>query len=110
MVIVLLLQESAGKRLFESSPVQWLGRRSFSIYLVHVPIMVSIALVLGGQPPLWLLTPCVVVSSLVVAAWFYRLVERPTLHAAHAIGSRSANPHLPTVVELRVESATSPTG
>jgi peptidoglycan/LPS O-acetylase OafA/YrhL len=53
------------------------------------------------------LMPCVVVSSLVVAAWFYRLVERPTLHAARSIGRRSMDPRQPKAPGLRVEDAVS---
>jgi peptidoglycan/LPS O-acetylase OafA/YrhL len=109
-VIVLLLQESAGQRLFERPVVQWLGRRSFSIYLVHVPIMVSLALVLGGRPPLWLLTPVVVVCSLIIAAWFYRLVERPTLHAARSIGSSPMDRRQPEVQQPRAKGAVSAVG
>ncbi len=107
MVIVLLLQESAGKRLFERPSVQWLGRRSFSIYLVHLPIMVSIALVLGGRPPLWLLTPCVIVCSLIAAAWFYRLVEQPSLRAARSIGRSSPALRQTGVQQRRAHGAVS---
>ena len=33
----------------EGRRLQWLGKRSFSLYLVHEPIVVSVALLLGGS-------------------------------------------------------------
>ena len=37
------------RALGESRPLQWLGRRSFSLYLVHFPVVVSAAFLLGGN-------------------------------------------------------------
>jgi peptidoglycan/LPS O-acetylase OafA/YrhL len=75
--------------LLESRPLQVLGRRSFSLYLVHEPVLVAMAFALGGKPALLLLA----VTALPVIALgteaFYRLVERPS-HALARLASRSS--------------------
>lgn len=61
--------------------VLWIGRRSFSLYLVHFPIVVTTALVSGGQNlPLTLAFG--VLGSLVAAELFYQLAETPSLRLA----------------------------
>ena len=42
-------------RWLETRPMQAVGRRSFSLYLVHEPIVVATAFALGGRPSTLLL-------------------------------------------------------
>ncbi|MDQ0800408.1 acyltransferase [Arthrobacter sp. SLBN-112] len=72
------------RRLFH-----WLGSRSFSLYLVHEPIVVSWAFVLhtGDSLQIALLA---VPSSLLAAEVFYRLIENPSQQFAVRIGRRIA--------------------
>jgi peptidoglycan/LPS O-acetylase OafA/YrhL len=58
--------------------VQHLGRLSFSLYLVHWPVVVSVALVLGSGASMALQVALGVLLSLVLAEVFYRLVEGPS--------------------------------
>jgi peptidoglycan/LPS O-acetylase OafA/YrhL len=69
--------------------IQWLGRRSFSLYLVHEPIVISLAFALGG-PPLWVLLPVAGGASLATAAAFHRVVERPAQRLARQAARRAA--------------------
>ena len=75
-LLVLVLCSPVIRRAAERRRVQWLGKRSFSIYLVHEPIVVSAALLLGPHP-----LEVLAVSmplALGIAALFWRLVERPS--------------------------------
>jgi peptidoglycan/LPS O-acetylase OafA/YrhL len=76
----------AARRMLTSTPVAWLGSRSFSVYLVHEPVVVSLALLLGGPPPLAVMVGAGVPAALLVAEGFFRLVEAPALRLAHALG------------------------
>jgi peptidoglycan/LPS O-acetylase OafA/YrhL len=62
--------------LLTSRPFAWLGRRSFSLYLVHEPIVITLAFALKA-PPVWALAPLAIPLSLAAAAGFHRVVERP---------------------------------
>ncbi|WP_166785537.1 acyltransferase family protein [Cryobacterium cryoconiti] len=64
-------------RPLNSRVAQWLGLISFSLYLVHVPIIMLAAVLLG--PTLsWLAIPLSIIGSLVMAWVFHLLVERPS--------------------------------
>jgi peptidoglycan/LPS O-acetylase OafA/YrhL len=68
------------------TPVQWLGSRSFSVYLVHEPIVVASAFAWRTVPnPAWFV-PWIVLVSLAVGEIFYRIVERPALTLAARVG------------------------
>ncbi len=83
LVTIVALAPGAA-RLGSSSTLRWLGRVSFSLYLVHEPILVSVsqlplprpasALVLGG--PL----------ALLAAHYFHRYIERPAQQLASRLG------------------------
>ncbi len=73
-------------RALETRPAQWLGTRSFSLYLVHEPIVVTLAFVLG-IPALGVLAVPAILASLLVTEAFYRAVERPGHRLARSVGS-----------------------
>ena len=82
VLIALLWRPAIGVLTF--APVRWLGRISFSLYLVHVPILVGVANVVG--PGRWALTAAVAVPiAVIVAELFTRLVEQP----AHRLSKRA---------------------
>jgi peptidoglycan/LPS O-acetylase OafA/YrhL len=88
LAVVCALILVSWRRLFESTPMQWTGRRAFSLYLVHEPLLVALAFALGGLvAPL----PFLILASVVsigVCAIFFRFVEAPSHHFARALGAR----------------------
>ncbi|MEO6411873.1 MAG: acyltransferase [Pedococcus sp.] len=73
------------RRWLETTPIQWLGTISFSLYLVHEPIVVALAFLLGpGSGPL--LVVLAIPISLLAGWLFYRLVELPAHHASRRFG------------------------
>lgn len=67
--------------------VRWLGKRSFSLYLVHEPVVVTTAFLLGwGTAPLLLVLVVAVPVSLVLAEVFGRWVEEPAHEASKGFG------------------------
>ena len=65
------------------SLIHWLGIRSFSLYLIHEPIIVSVAFLLRATNPLYVALIAVPLS-LLAAEVFFRLVERPSQRLAGA--------------------------
>jgi peptidoglycan/LPS O-acetylase OafA/YrhL len=67
----------SAKRLFETRPVQWLGKVSFSLYLVHVPILITLFFGMGDEWA-WVSVPLGLLLSFAAAALFHRFVEAPS--------------------------------
>ena len=65
----------AARFLLTLPPIRVLGTMSFSLYLVHEPIVVSLAYLLPHSPGLAI--PLGVVLSLGIGWAFYRVVEKP---------------------------------
>jgi peptidoglycan/LPS O-acetylase OafA/YrhL len=81
------------QRTTEGTLAQWLGTRSFTLYLVHEPVTVTVTLLLTarGYGSLGWVTLLSLPLSLLVTAGFYRLVERPSLLLAGMVGTRARN-------------------
>ena len=77
--------------LLGSGFAQWLGSISFSLYLVHQPIIATLGYALG--PERWYLAAFAgLVLSLAAALLFRDLVERPSHVLAQRIGERASGP------------------
>ena len=75
--------------------MRWLGRRSFSLYLVHEPIVVTVAYLLGATRNAALVLVTGLPVSLLVAEVFGRVCEVPSHRLAQRVGSRfSGRPRL----------------
>jgi peptidoglycan/LPS O-acetylase OafA/YrhL len=84
---VFLAIEGTWCRWLETPMLRWLGKRAFSLYLVHEPVIVSVAVLLGGNPGPVLSVAVVVPSALAVAAIFYFVVEHPSHQLSRVIGA-----------------------
>jgi peptidoglycan/LPS O-acetylase OafA/YrhL len=81
-------------RLLEWPVLQWLGRISYSVYLVHITIMYGVFRAithfndhLGGLKFLALALPATVMLTLIVAAVTYRWIEVPGIALGRTIGN-----------------------
>ncbi|MGO4593558.1 acyltransferase family protein [Leifsonia sp. 2TAF2] len=85
--IVVLAFASPVQRPLEARPVQWAGTRSFSIYLVHEPILVAAALLVGANGWWWLLIAAALIPVILLTAEvFHRFVERPSITLSRKVG------------------------
>src|SRR5215218_5256643 len=78
LLIVLAQQPGAFRDLLRSPPLVWLGRVSYSLYLVHALAMAAAVVLLHEALPVW---ACVAVGAAVAlpaAEAFHRLVEAPS--------------------------------
>ena len=83
-LLVALIAGGGGSALTRRVPA-WLGSRSFSLYLVHEPIVVSAGLLVGARW-WWMGSLVAVPLSLLVADLFWRLVEHPSIDVARRAG------------------------
>lgn len=96
VTIVITCRMPTIQRVFGSKPLQYLGRISYSLFLVHYPVSWLVGRVgyrLTGDQPFaavaWLMLG--LVASIAVADLMYRFVERPALEWGRAIMRRDAN-------------------
>ena len=101
LIIVLLGLTSPGAiRILSNRVVQWLGTISFSLYLVHVPVLATLGFLVGDKQ--WPLVLAIGLPlCLVVAYGFYRFVEGPSHRLSREVGRRGA-----TARDAWVESRT----
>jgi peptidoglycan/LPS O-acetylase OafA/YrhL len=85
-VMVCAMNPGVFRAALETRPAQVVGKRSFSLYLVHEPLVVALAFALGGKPSVILLTAvCLPLIALLTQA-FYVSVERPAHRMARWSG------------------------
>ncbi|OZB78763.1 MAG: hypothetical protein B7X41_19830 [Microbacterium sp. 14-71-5] len=86
LIVLALTRRSLLSRLLGSAPLRFLGRISFSLYLVHVPILIAAVHVAPGTPHRALL---IAIPVAFVVAWiFMRVVEQPSARFSRTVGRR----------------------
>jgi len=75
----------------ETPPMQWVGKRAFSLYLVHEPLVVALAFLIGTSLPPWLFVIVCLVASLGICSLFFRFIEKPSHAFARQAGIRCAD-------------------
>ncbi|MGN8030867.1 acyltransferase family protein [Pseudomonas sp. 22189] len=78
LIIVASVSAGLPRQFLTTAPVQWLGRVSYSLYLVHVPILLVAEYSLFQYLPHSTIALIAIPAALVIAELFYRAVEGPT--------------------------------
>lgn len=77
LIVCVQNTECVVRRLLSAKPLIWLGQRSFSVYLVHYPLLLIMNPATRTTRIAWWEQVLQLVVILAVAEAFYRLVERP---------------------------------
>lgn len=89
-LLVLCRHDATAQRLLSARLPVWLGRISYSLYLVHLPVMLATVHALGGTVPLPFALLAAATISIGLASAGHRFVERP----AQRWGRRPSAPRL----------------
>ncbi len=73
-------------RLLRLRPVHFLGKISYSLYLVHLPVFMALCALLPQRLPFPWVFPLFLVVSLVAATLLHRLVEVPSIALSRKAG------------------------
>ncbi|MBP2427618.1 acyltransferase family protein [Bradyrhizobium elkanii] len=94
---------SATSRILGSRPLHFLGLISYSIYLMHFPVMLAFLLVLG-EPGAWSgwVYATLVIATFLVSVVTYFAIERP---ARDAIRGLYTQRHMPGLVAVRRDAS-----
>lgn len=105
------------RAFFGSAPFRYLGKISFALYLVHMPIIVSIESYLfltyrNVMSPGWLvaLAGGTSIAVSLVAAHFFSYVDRFAIRLSHAVGRMLTAPDARVSVRPAQDNATVATG
>jgi peptidoglycan/LPS O-acetylase OafA/YrhL len=77
VLICLLLGRGEAEKILLKTPLLWLGRISYSLYLIHIPIIYAIDQTVGHVWSLLRTAVCVCVVSFIVAELMVRCIESP---------------------------------
>ena len=86
LLIALILVWPGASAVLSTRPLQWVGTRSYSLYLVHLPLLhvLNAAFAMEGAP--WWYVVFVAAASLLYSAVFFSLVEKPSIRLAGRVG------------------------
>jgi peptidoglycan/LPS O-acetylase OafA/YrhL len=89
--------------LLNSLAMKWLGKMSYSLYLVHLPLVFFIFRGLLGKMQFWGICLVAIGASLAAASLFHIVVEQPSIHLGKYLSKkiREKNPHDITCQEKR---------
>lgn len=89
LLIIVAMGWPSIRNLLERPSTQWLGRVSYSLYLVHAPLIGTLAFLWGSEN--WALVAAVgIPASLVLAGLFHRIIEAPAHRLSRFIGGAVA--------------------
>lgn len=86
IIIVAILGSLRVQRWLEHKSLLWLGKQSYSLYLIHVPLVMVVIIEFGGVVPVWACLGLLPITILAAEA-FHRLVELPSVAVTqHLVG------------------------
>ncbi|MFT4157022.1 MAG: acyltransferase [Microbacterium sp.] len=88
LLVLGLSRPSVTARLLSSRPFRFLGRISFSLYLVHVPLLIGAIHIAPSVPHRALLVAVPIIA--IVAVLFTRWIEEPSARLARRVGAAAS--------------------
>ena len=79
LTIVFCVSSPLLSRALSVRPIEWLGKVSYSLYLVHLTLLTTVFHLFYGKVNSYLLSAIVVAGSLLLAQGFYHLFEAPSI-------------------------------
>ncbi|MGC1859984.1 MAG: acyltransferase [Methylocystis sp.] len=88
MVVAGRRRDIGDRAPFGAKPLRWIGERSFSIYLVHLPVLSGLRAALLEQAPPWAVAALATIGAVVAALCLERWVTRPSMVMARRVAAR----------------------
>jgi peptidoglycan/LPS O-acetylase OafA/YrhL len=99
LIFAAVLMLAPLQSVLRTQPLQWLGKMSFSVYLLHVPILMTIGALayvsswkLGAAAAGGIAVLSVCVATALLAMLFERLIDRPAIKLSRAVRKPAAPP------------------
>jgi peptidoglycan/LPS O-acetylase OafA/YrhL len=85
-----ILSSDGAKRALEAAPLQWLGKISFSLYLTHIVVLLTMFHLFWGHASAFVLIIAIIAGSLGTAVLLHVSVEKPFAALGSRLRSRTA--------------------
>ncbi|MFC7474213.1 acyltransferase family protein [Dankookia sp. GCM10030260] len=95
LLMALAIGSPTAQRLLEVPPLLWLGKVSYSLYLVHVPVLLVVVHGLHGWLPLEAMLLLAILLALPAAEAMNRWVEQPSMTLARRLPGAAPHPARP---------------
>jgi peptidoglycan/LPS O-acetylase OafA/YrhL len=86
LILVAILGTGAVKNWLGKNYWLWLGKQSYSLYLIHVPVVMAIVILFGGKVPIFACLSVIPVS-IALAQIFHVHVELPSVALAQKLST-----------------------
>lgn len=100
VLLILCIQSPSARRFLGRPALMWLGKVSYSLYLVHLIVLIAAVYVLHDVLPIALILALVTISSLVLAEVLHRYVEMPSNQLGKRLAKRIETTRRPVSVKL----------
>jgi peptidoglycan/LPS O-acetylase OafA/YrhL len=91
IILAGILASERAQGWLTNKPLLWLGRQSYSLYLIHVPLLMVVVIAFNGVVPI--ASFCVVIPAIIACAEvFRRRVEMPSVALAQRMTGYSTRP------------------
>jgi peptidoglycan/LPS O-acetylase OafA/YrhL len=101
-IIVVALCSAAARRMLDCSAIQWLGEVSYSLYLCHVVVLLSLINLLYPRLSFTSIVVLAVPAIYAVSVLLHRFVERPAMVLGRTIGRQLGGTSSKSVMTARV--------
>jgi peptidoglycan/LPS O-acetylase OafA/YrhL len=79
LYVVAAFGSGALVKLLSGKVLSWLGQVSYSLYLLHLPVLLTVFHLFSDKAPLGVLIAATVGLSLIAAHLSYRWIEQPSM-------------------------------
>ena len=88
LLLICIIGSPQTQHFLKQKPLLWLGRVSYSLYLSHVVLLLTLVTLLHRFIPNEVLICVTFVTTFVVSAILYQTLERPAIHLGSVLASR----------------------
>ncbi|MEW9052631.1 MAG: acyltransferase [Neobacillus sp.] len=98
LLIIAVSSELASKILL-IKPLQFLGKISFSLYLYHLPILLSLIYLFYGKVPLLIIAISAIILTILISNFAWLIIEKPSIRIANYFSRKVTSQLTPVLKE-----------
>ncbi len=102
-LLIISLSSTLASKVLLWRPFQFLGEISYSLYLYHLPILLSLFYVFYGRLPLLVIAGMSIIMTIIVSRVAWKIIEKPSIKIANTFSNKLAIKPLAPVLKEKNE-------